>query len=187
METSVVFSNLISAIIEFSDLGLGGVALGIASQVWKKFTYTRFLLERSKWSCLSDIANIKFSRISSLKFISIVIVPLSNQNRIQERILYEGFTISTNLLFRYKCNFLSKWLTTNSAADSDDNCLLLLSSVYRDIALGSLKWDLSILLSVFKFSLSFPSKYARMTKSGSILLMTALQISCSIYPFLARC
>ena len=74
-------------------------------------------------------------------------------------------------------------LTTNSYADSDGNCLLLLSSVNKDVALGSLKWDLSVLLSVFKFKLSFPSKYVRSAKSGAILLITASQISCSLYPF----
>ena len=74
-------------------------------------------------------------------------------------------------------------LTTNSCADSDGNCLLLLSSVNKDLALGYLKWDLSILLSVFKFNLSFPSKYVRSDKSGTILLVTTSQISCSLYLF----
>ena len=73
-------------------------------------------------------------------------------------------------------------LTTNSCGDSDGSCLSLLSSVNKDVALGSLEWDLSILLSVFKFKLSFPSKYVRSPTSGAILLMTASQISCSLYP-----
>ena len=74
-------------------------------------------------------------------------------------------------------------LTTNSCADSDGNCLLLLSLENKDVALGSLKWGLSILVIVFKFKLSLPSKYVRSAKSGAILLMTALQISGSLYPF----
>ena len=78
-------------------------------------------------------------------------------------------------------------LTTNYCADSDTNCLLLLSPVNKDVALGSLKWNLSILLIVFKFKLSFLSKYAPSAKSGTILLMTAWQISFSVYAFLTRC
>ena len=74
-------------------------------------------------------------------------------------------------------------LTANSCVDSDGNCLLLLSLVNKDVALGYLKWDLIILLSVFKFNLSFPSKYVRSAKSGTILLVTASQISCSLYLF----
>ena len=78
-------------------------------------------------------------------------------------------------------------LTTNSYADSGSNCWLLLSPVNKDVALGSLKRDLSILLIVFKFKLSFPSKYARSAKSGTKLLMTALEISFSLYAFLTHC
>ena len=74
-------------------------------------------------------------------------------------------------------------LKTNSCASSEHNCLLLLSSVNKDVALGSLKWDLSILLSVFKLKLSFHSKFVRRAKSGAILWMTASQISCSLYLF----
>ena len=42
MESSVAFSNLISAMIEFSDLCLGGVALGIESQGSIEFIPTYF-------------------------------------------------------------------------------------------------------------------------------------------------
>ena len=61
--------------------------------------------------------------------------------------------------------------------------LLLLSLINKDVALDSLKWDLSILLRVFKFKLIFPFKYVWSAKSGAILLITASQISCSLYPF----
>ena len=74
-------------------------------------------------------------------------------------------------------------LTTNSCADSDGNCSLLLSSVNKEAVLGSLKWDLSILLSAFKFKLSIPTKYVRNAKSGAIHLITASQVSCSLYSY----
>ena len=74
-------------------------------------------------------------------------------------------------------------LTTNPCADSDGNCLLLLSSVNKDVVLGSLKWDLLNLLSVFKFKLCFSPKYVRSARSGAILLMITSQTSCSLYAF----
>ena len=48
-------------------------------------------------------------------------------------------------------------LTANFCGDSNGNCLVLLSELNKDVALGSLMWDLCILLSVFKLKLSFPS------------------------------
>ena len=92
-------------------------------------------------------------------------------------------TQEKSLTFSSKLKQSLMSLTTNSCAGSDGNCLLLLSSVNKDVALGSLKRYLSILLSVFKFNLSFPSKYVRSAKSCVILLMTASQILCSLYPF----
>ena len=77
-------------------------------------------------------------------------------------------------------------LTTNPCADSDGNCLLLLSSVNKDVVLGSLKWDLLNLLSVFKFNLYFFPKYVRSARSGAILLMITSQISCSLNAFFNR-
>ena len=74
-------------------------------------------------------------------------------------------------------------LTTNPCADSHGNCLLLLSSVNKDVVLSSLKWDLLNLLSVFKFKLSFSPKYVRSARSGAILLMITSQISCSLNAF----
>ena len=103
----------------------------------------------------------------------------------QETILYEASlylqlpSLDINKIF---CRS-DMSLTINSCADSDGNCLLLLSSVNKDVALGSLKWDLCILLSVFKFKWSFHSKYVRRVKSGAILLVTASQTLCSLYPF----
>ena len=65
IESIVVFSDLTSTMIGISDLGLGGVALGIASQGSIEFILTPFLFKFWKCSCSSDVTSIRFSRISS--------------------------------------------------------------------------------------------------------------------------
>ena len=141
------------------------------------------------------VASIRFLRISS----SDSILFLSNE---QSSFLMLLFLNPTNIVYKKQfctraslhpqlssldINKIFWWsdmsLTTNSCADLDGNCLLLPSLVNKDVALDSLKWDLSILLSVFKFKLFFPFKYVWSTKSGAILLITASQILCSLYPF----
>ena len=192
---SVAFRHLISAMIGFSDLCMDGVALGIASQDSIEFISTRFLLKFWKCSCSSNIAGIRFSRISSWDSIlflsngwsSFLMLLFLNPTKIAckkrsctRASLYPqlSYLDMNNIFCRSDMS-----LTVNSCADSDGNYLLLLSSVNKYVALGSLKWYLSILLNVSKFQLSFPSKYVRSAKSGAILLMTGSQISCSLYPF----
>ena len=181
--------------IGFSDLCLGGVALGIASQDWIEFISTCFLLKIWKCSCSSDSASIRFLRIASsgsmiflsngqssflmLLFLNPTKTSWKKQSCMRALLYPQLPSLDINNFF---CQS-DMSLTTNSCVDSDSNCLLLLCSVNKDVALGSLKWNLSTLLSVFKFRLSFPSKYVQSTKSGAIVLMTASQISCSPYPF----
>ena len=196
IESSVVFNDLISTRIEYSHLGLSGVALGIASQVSIEFILTFFCVWKFwKCSCSSDIASITFARISSsanrLFFSngrsSFLMLSILNPTKIVckkrscTRILLYPQLSSLDINKTFCPDDMS--LATNSCADSDGNCLLLLSSVNKDVALGYLKWNLSILLSVFKFNLSFPSKYVRSAKSGTILWVTTSQISCSLYLF----
>ena len=65
IESSLAFSDLISTRMRFFDLCLGGVALAIASQGSIEFILTFFLLKFWKCSWSSDVASIRFLRISS--------------------------------------------------------------------------------------------------------------------------
>ena len=153
-------------------------------KVLKMFLFIRPYVPSIRFSRISSSNSILFlsngrSSFLMLSFLNPTRIACKKRFRTRASLYPQLSSLDINKIF---CRSDTS-LTANSFADSDGSCLLLLSSVNKDVALGCLKWDLSILLSAFKFKLFFPSKYVRSAKSGAILFITASQISCPLYSF----